>query len=144
MKSLYLFIIILSVMAFIGPITLNADVNISIGAKIQVFWRFVPADLNPMDIKAKFDSHGTITAAKSPFGGGGITGKQIVSLIKKNTTRKTIIRFRALSLKNGEDPSAKPSLSSIVVRDNNSLYDNYVIKTKNNDLAIYVDVLVVK
>jgi hypothetical protein len=47
-------------------------------------------------------------------------------------------------LKNGEDPSAKPSLASIVVRDNNSLYDNYVIKMKNNDLAIYVDVLVAK
>jgi len=143
MKSFHLFII-LCALALIGPITLNADVNISIGAKIKVFWRFVPADLNPMDIKAKFDTHGTVTATKSPFGGGGITGKQIISLIKNKSTRKTIIRYRALSLKNGEDPSAKPSLASIVVLDNNSLYDNYVIKTKNNDLAIYVDVLVAK
>jgi hypothetical protein len=139
-KFFYLFIILCGLS--LGPIAQNADAHIPIGAKIKVFWRFVPVEVNPLDIKETFENQGTVIAIKSAFGGGGITGKQIISLIKKNTTGTSIIRYRVLSLKSGEDPSAKPSLASIVVRNNKSMYDKYVIKTKNNDLAIYVDVLV--
>ena len=139
-KIFYLFIIVCGLA--LGPTALYAEVHIPAGAKIKVFWRFVPAYVNPLDIRATFQNQGEITAIKSNFGGGGITGKQIIALIKKNTTRKSVIRYRALSLKNGEDPSAKPSLATIVVRNNKSMYDRCVIKTKNNDLAIYVDVLV--
>ncbi len=128
----------------LGPVALHAGVHIPVGAKIKVFWRFVPESVNPMDIREIFQNQGIITAIKSNSGGGGITGKQIIELIKKNTTRKSIIRYRALSLKNGDDPSAKPSLASISVRNNKSMFHKYVIKNKNNDLAIYVDVIVEK
>ena len=141
MKNIFFVSIIVCVIT-IGLTALQADDRIPIGTKIKVFWRFVPDDVNPIDIREIFQNQGFITAVKSNSGGGGITGKQIITLIKKNTTRKTIIRYRALSLKNGEDPSAKPSLASIAVRNNKSMYDKYIIINKNNEMAIYVDVLV--
>jgi hypothetical protein len=143
MKNIFFVSIILYVLTT-AVTALHADVHIPVGAKIKVFWRFVPDDVNPIDIREIFQNLGFITAVKSNSGDGGITGKQIITLIKKNTTRKTIIRYRALSLKNGEDPSAKPSLASIAVRNNRSMYDKYIIINKNNEMAIYVDVLVVR
>lgn len=35
-------------------------------------------------------------------------------------------------------------MASIVILNDDSLYDNYVITTKKGDLALYVDVLVTK
>ncbi len=140
LKTLHIFI--LSVALSLGPAVLHGRVHIPAGAKIKVFWRFVPDDVNPLDIGELFQHHGTVTAIKSKSGAGGITGKQIIELIKKNTTIKSIIRYRALSLKDGDDPAAKPSLASITVRNNRSVYDTYIIKNKNNDLAIYVDVVI--
>jgi hypothetical protein len=136
--SLILFIVI------IFPTTLRSEVSFPVKAKIKVFWRYVPVDMNPLDIKGAFINSGTITASKSPFGGAGITGKQIITLIKKKSINKLIIRYRALSLKDGENPANRPTLASIVVRDDNSLYENYVTKTNNGDLVLYVDVLLSK
>jgi hypothetical protein len=120
---------------------LLAELKIPAKAEIKVYWRLVPASMSPFDIKGKFTKNAMIEAVESPFGGGGIMGKQIVSIIKKNTTGRAILRLRALSLKNGDDPSGKPSMATIVVRDDESYYDNYIIKNKKDELAIYVDAL---
>lgn len=120
---------------------LHAEMKIPVNAKVTVYWRYVPAHVNPIDIKSAFDNSGDITAIKTSFGDGGITGNQVVTLIKKKQLKKKVIRYRALSLKNGDDPSGKPSLASIVVRDDESYYDNYIIKNRNNELAIYIDVI---
>ncbi len=144
MKHTHLVLSLILFTFIIFPAALRPEVSFPAKAKIKVFWRYIPAYMNPLDIRETFKNSGSLSASKSPFGGGGITGKQIVSLIKKKSTNKTIIRYRALSLKNGEDPANRPTLASIVVRDDNSLYDNYVIKTINGDLALYVDVLLSK
>jgi hypothetical protein len=144
MKYNHFFVSFLLFIFILFPSTTHPEVSFPVKAKIMVFWRYIPADMNPLDIKIDFTYNGTVTASKSPFGGGGISGKQIVSLIKKKSIDKTIIRYRVLSLKDREDPANRPTLASIVVRDDNSLYDNYVIKTNNGNLALYVDVLVSK
>ncbi len=131
--------------AFISvPAPTRPEITLPVKAKIKIFWRYVPADMNPLDIRGAFKHNGIVTASKSPLGGGGITGKQIVSLIKKKSNDKTILRYRALLLKDGEDPANRPTLASIVVREDNSLYNSYVIKNNNGDPALYVDVLVSK
>jgi hypothetical protein len=131
-------------LSLLFPAALRPEVSFPAKSKIKVFWCYVAADTNPLDIKEAFTHNGTVTASKSPFGGGGITGRQIVSLIKKQSMDKTIVRYRALSLKDDEDPAYRPTLASIVVRDDNSLYDNYVIKANDGNLALYVDVLLAR
>ncbi len=144
MKYTRHFLIIILTSTFFYPFTIRSEVNIPVKAKIRVFWRYIPIDKNPLDIKEGFTHNGIVTAAKSPFGGGAIKGKQVVAIIKRKSGAKSISRYRALSLKNGEDPSYGPTLASIVVLNDDSLYDNYVITTKTGDLALYVDVLVTK
>lgn len=126
------------------PAPLIPDVSVPPKAKIKIFWRYVPAAMNPLDIRGAFRDSGTIIASKSPSGGGRITGKQVISLIKKKSINKTIVRYRAISLKNGQDPANLPTLASIAVRDDNSVYEDYVIKTAEGDLALFVDVLIAK
>ncbi|MBP7738158.1 MAG: hypothetical protein KA369_19440 [Spirochaetes bacterium] len=137
-------IIIIFASSIIYPFSVYSEVDIPVKAKIRVLWRYIPVDMNPLDIKEGFPHSGIVTASKSPFGGGGIKGKQIISLIKKKSGAIAISRCRALYLKDGEDPAYGPTLASIVIRNDNSLYDNYVITAKNGALALYVDVLVTK
>jgi hypothetical protein len=144
MKYSRLLSIFILAFIFIYPFAAYSEVDIPDKAKIRVYWRYIPVDINPLDIKERFSHSGIVTASKSPFGGGGIKGKQILSLIKKKSENKSISRCRALSIKNGEDPTYGPTLASIVIQDDDSLYDNYVITAKNGDLALYVDVLVTK
>jgi hypothetical protein len=144
MKRLGIFCIILCAVYCIAPSALRSEVKIPAKAAITVYWRYVPVTMNPFEIKAPFDNSGTVKAAVSPFGGGGITGKQVISVINKKKTGRAVVRYRALFLKNQEDPSGKPSMSTIVVRNDDSFYDTYVINTKDEKLAIYVDVVVEK
>ncbi len=140
-------IIILSLiftLIIMNPAAVLPGVSIPAKARITIFWRYVPAAMNPLDIREAFRDSAAITASKSPYGGGSITGKQILALIKKKSIDKVIVRCRAISLKDRQDPTNLPTLASIALRDDNSLYHNYVIKTKNGDLALFVDVLLAK
>lgn len=144
MNSRNLMLLCIIVCCLISPSPLRPEVSISEKDDIRVYWRYVSTAVNPLDITSAFADDAVITASKSPFGGGTITGKQIVSLISKRAGNRMIVRMRVLSLKNGSNPSNKPTLSAISLRDDGSLYDNYVIKTKNGKLALYVDVLVAR
>ncbi|HOT45996.1 MAG TPA: hypothetical protein PLM53_17455 [Spirochaetota bacterium] len=142
MKLTHIIISLILALIITFPPTVFPDVAIPAKAKIKIFWRYVPAAMNPLDIRTAFRNSGTITASKSPSGGGSITGRQVIALIKKKSIDKVIVRCRAISLKEGQDPSNLPTLASIAVRDDNSIYDNYVIRTGSGDLALFVDVLI--
>ena len=141
MRVFKYFIPVISVLVFFSAIQSNAEIKISEGELVKVCWRYVPSSANQFEFTGKFDNCATVKTIKSPFGDGGITGSSIVLVVNAKKGKNKIKEIRALDMQQGGDPATSRIKGALVVRDDDSLYDNYALRN-NNMLEMYLNVII--
>ena len=107
--------------------------------EITVYWRRVQNIYFP---QGRFEKQAKIRAMEAPFPGGGVSGEQILQLLKKEIPQEKISQIYLRSIGKEKEPEDYQNGRITIKGEANSFFNNYVSVDGENNLLMFLDISV--